>query len=80
MYRFDDKVFGRGSISLDGARPVVPLETRTRPEAMASASFLASLLVCTAFLAWTWLSWRRLGSLIVDGGQILPETLAALGD
>ena len=71
MYRFDEKVFGRGSVSLDGARPVVPLQTRTRAGVMSAASFLASLLVSTAFLGWTWLTWRRMGSLIVDGGKEL---------
>ena len=73
MYRFDEKVFGRGSVSLDSARTAVPLGTRARSrlEARPLSSFLAALLVATTFLGWAWFSWRRLGSLVVDGGKEL---------
>lgn len=73
MYRYEEKVFGRGVVTLDGARPAVPPATRARSQAEAGtlAPVLAPLLVATAFLGWTWLSWRRLGNLIVDGGKEL---------
>jgi hypothetical protein len=59
-----EDVLGRGGLSLDLDRSLVKART-------VQAELGALLLVAGAFLGWTWLSWRRLGSLIVDGGHEL---------
>ncbi|HZJ53293.1 MAG TPA: glycosyltransferase family 39 protein [Myxococcaceae bacterium] len=62
IYRFDEKVLDRGDVS----------PGQSRADARPAASFPApALLVATAFVGCAWLSWRRLGSLIVDGGKEL---------
>ncbi|RPH68664.1 MAG: hypothetical protein EHM78_18070 [Myxococcaceae bacterium] len=72
--RFDEKVLGRGDAPLADGRTPVPLEPpgQSRADSRPAAGFLApALLVATAFVGCTWLSWRRLGSLIIDGGHEL---------
>src|SRR5215470_12273507 len=44
------------------------------------ASLASGLLVATAFAGATWVSWRRLGSLIVDGGKELDVPRRLLED
>ena len=63
MHYLSEDVLGRGEISPDdrtlaGVRP-------------ADVSLVAALLVTSAFAGFAWLSWRRLGSLIIDGGHEL---------
>lgn len=67
-----EDVLGRGGF---------PLEDEPRDGSQGSANRLArtrtaqrlgaGLLVATAFVAFAWISWRKLGSLIVDGGHEL---------
>ena len=54
----------------------LPVEDRAPDEVLTDArdvlrSLAPALLVATAFLGCAWLSWRRLGSLIIDGGHEL---------
>jgi hypothetical protein len=64
MHRFDEKVLGPGDLPLVASR-------RTLEEATPEPSVGAGLLVAATFVGCAWLSWRRLGSLIVDGGHEL---------
>lgn len=59
-----EDVLGPDGLSLDLDRGLV----KARP---AQAELSALLLVASVFLGWAWLSWRRLGSLVVDGGKEL---------
>ena len=68
-----EEVLDAGELTLDGL-PTRPLQTLDRSLARAKpalASLGAALFVATAFVGYAWLSWRRLGSLIVDGGKEL---------
>ena len=64
MRQLDQVVLGRSELSLEDGQAVVSPEPGTK-------SRLAPLLVAIAFVGCAWLSWRRLGSLIIDGGHEL---------
>jgi hypothetical protein len=71
MRRSYDEVLD-GGFSLEGGhRPLESLERSLARARSAQASLGAALLVATAFVGLSWLSWRRLGSLIIDGGHEL---------
>jgi 4-amino-4-deoxy-L-arabinose transferase-like glycosyltransferase len=65
MRRFDEEAPGPGDLPL-----VAPGQTPEKATA-AEGSPAAPLLVAAAFIGCAWFSWRRLGSLIVDGGHEL---------
>ena len=74
MRRSYEDTLGRGGFSLEGGPRDHSLDSLDRGVARArsaQASIGAALLVGTAFVAFAWISWRRLGSLIVDGGHEL---------
>lgn len=74
MRRSYDEVLDGGGFSLEGGarrRPLESLERRLARARSAQASLGAALLVATAFVGFAWVSWRRLGSLIIDGGHEL---------
>ncbi len=64
------RVVSRG-IALEPVTRVRSLGQSLTDAARAHPSLASALLVATAFLGCTWLSWRRLGSLIIDGGHEL---------
>ena len=73
MRRSYEDTLGRGGFSLEGGPRDHSLDSLDRGVARArsaQASIGAALLVGTAFVAFAWISWRRLGSLIVDGGHL----------
>src|SRR5215469_11635224 len=63
MHSFSEEVLGRGEIS--------PGDRTPGGVKLADASLRATLLVTSAFAGFAWLSWRRLGSLVIDGGHEL---------
>src|SRR6516164_4296761 len=63
MHSFSEDVLGRGEISPDG-RTLAGVRFE-------DVSLRATLLVTSAFAGFAWLSWRRLGSLVIDGGHEL---------
>jgi hypothetical protein len=74
MRRSYEDTFGRGGFSLEDGPRDHSLDSLDRGVARArsaQASLGAALLVGTAFVAFAWMSWRRLGSLIIDGGHEL---------
>jgi hypothetical protein len=73
MYRFEERVLGRGGVSLEDGHTSLPLARprQSRAGSMPVVGLAPALLVAMAFVGSAWLSWRRLGSLIVDGGKEL---------
>jgi hypothetical protein len=71
MHSFSEDVLGRGEIS-PGDRTLAGVR-------LEDASLRAALLVTSAFVGFAWLSWRRLGSLIIDGGHELDVPRRILG-
>jgi hypothetical protein len=63
MHSFSEDVLGRGEISPDD-RTLAGVRFE-------DVSLRATLLVTSAFAGFAWLSWRRLGSLVIDGGHEL---------
>lgn len=64
MRRFQEEGLRPGDLPVEGGSLGKVLTDATR-------SLAPALLVVTAFLGCAWLSWRRLGSLIIDGGHEL---------
>jgi hypothetical protein len=67
MRRFHEEALRPRDLPVEGGS----LESALADAARASSSLAPALLVVTAFLGCAWLSWRRLGSLIIDGGHEL---------